>query len=637
MADVETLLAEAIAESIRRAVDGTFEGDVPVERSNRPELGDYASPVAFALARSLRRPPLAIAEALAADLDAHGPPLLASAAATPPAFLNLTLSGAFFADLVAAAHQPEGLLGTVAGPAGKTVIEHTNINPNKAAHVGHFRNACLGDTIARLLARMGHAVEVQNYIDDTGVQVADVVVGLRFLDLPGPEADQPYDRYCSDVYVEVQRRYEADEALLAHRRTVQHAVEAGEGELAAFAHDVATRIARCNLATMERAGVAYDLLTWESDILRLGFWATAFARLRSAGAVRFEEDGPNAGCWVVPFGLGTVETEGGTVTEDKVLVTSAGTATYTAKDIAYQLWKFGLLGRDFGYRPWDPPLQPGGRPLWTTVADAASADAAAPPFAGGARVINVIDDRQSYPQQVVYECLRRLGFPEAAAASRHLAYAVVSLSADAARELGVPVAPGQTSVAMSGRGGIQVYADDLLDRLTRRLEERMADREAARDVAVGAARYYMLKFGNTQPITFDFEEALRTTGETGVYLQYAHVRASGILRRCADAGIAAKPAPPPDDLPRADRDLALALAAHPRALGAAAAELSAQAVAKHAFELATAFSTFYDNTTPIVQEADEALRAWRAGLVAASRHVLADALGILGIPALERI
>jgi arginyl-tRNA synthetase len=252
-------------------------------------------------------------------------------------------------------------------------------------------------------------------------------------------------------------------------------------------------------------------------------------------------------------------------------------------------------------------------------------------------VINVIDDRQSYPQQVVYECLRRLGYGGAAQASRHLAYAVVNLSAAAAAELGVEVEPGQSSVAMSGRGGIQVFADDLLDRLTARLSERMADPSAASDVAVGAARYYMLRFGNTQPITFDFDEALRTTGETGVYLQYAHVRACGILRRVAESGIVAVPSAPPDPLPGPDRDLVLAIAAHPRALATAGEELAPQLVAKHAFDLATAFNAFYDNTPPIVQEADIGLRAWRAGLVAAARLVLADALGVLGIPALERI
>ena len=637
MADVEAQLAAAIAESVRRVVDPAFAGDVPVERSNRPELGDYASPVAFQLARGAGRPPMAIAEAIAGDLAVREPGLVGDCTASAPAFVNVRLSNAFLEALVGAAHRVQGAIADLpAATAGKVVIEHTNINPNKAAHVGHFRNACLGDTIARLLAKRGHAVEVQNYIDDTGVQVADVVAGLRFMPMP-EQSDLAFDRYCSDVYVEVQRRYAADPALLAHRRTVQAAVEEGTGELAAFAHEVASRIARCNLATMARAGIGYDLLTWESDILRLGFWNRAFERLREAGAVRLEVAGPNAGCWVVPFGLGTVDTEGGTVTEDKVLVTSAETVTYTAKDIAYQLWKFGVLGQDFYYRLWDPPVQHDGRPLWTTLSDPEAADPGAPAFAGGERVINVIDDRQSYPQQVVAECLRRLGYDGAADASQHLAYAVVTLSAAAARELGVDVAEGQTSVAMSGRGGIQVYADDLLDRLVLRLVERMRDPDAALAVAVGAARYYMLKFGNTQPITFDFDEALRTTGETGVYLQYAHVRACGILRRMAAEGLDAAPAPPPDDLPRPDRDLVLSLATYPRVLAAAAAELSAQTVAKYAFELATAFSTFYDNTTPILKEPDPALRAWRSGLVTAARLVLADALGVLGIPALERI
>ena len=645
MQPIDQQLAALLRAAIEGLLDAPWDGPVPVEVSNRPDLADYASPVAFMLAGRLKRPPLQVAEALAADLQDSAGDMLASATAAPPAFINLRLSDAFLGELLGEARRGEGRIADApraAEPRAKVVLEHTNINPNKAAHVGHFRNACLGDTVARMLRRVGHPVEVQNYIDDTGVQVADVVVGLRHLDVPEP-GDEPFDRYCSEVYVQVQQAYEADPALLGRRAEVQHAIESGQGEVADFALETAQRIAACNLATMARADIRYDLLTWESDILALGFWQSAMGRLRESGAIRFEEEGPNAGCWVVPFGAGTIETDEGTVTEDKVLVTSRETVTYTAKDIAYQMWKFGLLGRDFGYRAWG--RQHDGSLLWSsTRADSASngasegadgdSSAQPPSFALGGRVINVIDDRQSYPQQVVYDCLRRMGFEREAERSEHLAYAVVSLSVEAARELGVAVEEGARKVAMSGRGGIQIYADQLLDRLAARIADR-AEPETAERVAAAAARYYMLKFGNTQEIVFDFEDALRTTGETGVYLQYALVRAAGIVRKVTD--LAPSESTPAGGIEAHDRALLLRMADYPRVLAAAAEERQPLGLAKYAFELAASFNTFYDNTPPIVAEQDSALRAWRLALVDGFALVLTDVLAVLGIPTIERL
>lgn len=632
--DIEGHLAARVREATGIALGVPFEGDVRIEVSNRPELGDFATSVAFVLSKTARNAPLAIAEAIADALGgaAGDGSAIASATASAPGFVNLRLASAYLADVVAAVHAADGRVAQRPPSGVKVIIEHTNINPNKAAHVGHFRNACLGDTVVRILRRLGHTVEVQNYIDDTGVQVADVVVGLRHLDVP-PQGDQPFDRYCSDVYVLVQQAYAADVTLIARRREVQAAVEDGGGDLAAFVRDVAVRIVTANLETMARAGIGYDVLTWESHILGLGFWRTAFERLRDSGTLRFEAEGPNAGCWVVPFGVGTTELEGKTVTEDKVLVTSQETITYTAKDIAYQLWKFGLLGQDFAYHRWG--TQADGRTLWTSALADSAPDA--PAFAHGDRVINVIDVRQSYPQQVVYECLRRLGYAAQADSSHHLAYGVVNLSAAAARELGVAVDDGQAVVAMSGRGGIQIFADDLLDRLEARLAERTADPAVAAAVASGAARYYMLKFGNTQDIAFDFDDALRTTGESGVYLQYALVRARGILRRLAESGVGSAPAPAPDELADADRGLVLRMLQWPRALDSAAEAVSAQPVAKYAFDLASAFSAFYDNTGPIVQETDGAVQRWRAGLVRAFDALFSDVLDTLGVPQLDRI
>lgn len=630
MKPVDALIADRIREAIRALAPDLASVDVVVTVSARPDLGDYASPVAIPLARALGQAPGEVAHELALRLAKVCDPFLGDVTPTASGYLNVRLSESFFESLLSETYACSGALAdSDLGRGRKIIIEHTNINPNKAAHVGHLRNACLGDTLARILARTGHRVEVQNYIDDTGVQVADVVVGLRFLAPQVPE-NVPFDRFCSELYARVQDAYAENPGLLEQRTLVQQAIESGQGELAEFARDVTRRIAALNLATMHRAGVSYDLLTWESHILTLGFWEHAFRRLRASGVVRYETEGPNAGCWVLPYGSGMVATGEKTVTEDKVLVTSRGIATYTAKDIAYQLWKFGLLGLDFRYEPWG--IQPDGRTLWTTTT--ASGVDNAPSFAHGDVVINVIDASQSYLQQVVYEALRQLGYSEAADRSEHLAYGRVVLSRETAQELGLEVATGTGAVAMSGRSGVQVFADDLLDWLTKRAMEQGADAHTAPAAAVGAARYYMLKYANSQQITFDIDASLRTTGETGVYLQYALVRANGIRRKM---GCAPEPAPAPRPLAELDRNLALRMAAYPAALQTAATTRSVQVLAKYAFDLATAFSAFYDNTPPVVQESDPMVRRWRYGLVGAFALVMADVLRVLGIPAIERL
>ncbi len=629
MIPVERQLAGYLAAAIQAVLGEPWTGEIPVEVSNRPDLGDYASGVAFHLARIAKQSPLAIAEQIASELSDEAGEMPATVTAQAPGFINFRLHDSFLYGVVELAAGEKGRIAdSDAGSGTKVVIEHTNINPNKAAHVGHFRNACLGDSLARAFRRLSYDVEVQNYIDDTGAQVADVVVGLRYLDLPAT-SDTPFDQYLSQVYVEVQRQYDSDPDLKERRTEVQRAIEAGEGELVRYAHDVTSRVAARNLETMARAGVFYDLLTWESDILALGFWGHAFQRLKEAGAIRKEGSGPNAGCWVLPFGGGGDAAE--TASDDKVLVTSRGIATYTAKDIAYQLWKFGLLGLDFRYRRWGE--QGDGSTLWSSTRD--ETDAGAPAFAHADVVVNVIDATQAYPQQVVYESLRRLGYAEAADRSEHLAYERVSLAADAARELGAEVSDDASVVAMTGRGGIQVFADDLLDRLAERVSTRAQSAEASEQIAAGAARYYMLKYSNNQRIAFDFDEALRTTGETGVYLQYAYVRSGGIVRKLA--GSATSSPPPGTGIPDPDRNLVLAMARYPTVLSTAVADRSVQTVAKYAFDLATAFNAFYDNTTPVVREPEPDLKAWRTGMVGAFRLVMGDVLDVLGIAKLEQI
>jgi len=634
MPDVQSALARAVRAALDTMGAGP-EGEAVVEPSGRPEFGDWATPAPLRAARVLRRAPMQIAEELRQLLAATPVDHVREWTASAPGYVNARLDDATWAPAVIAESlaldpaRPVALPGDATPEPGKTLVEHTNINTNKAAHVGHLRNACLGDAVSRILRRTGHRVEVNNYIDDTGVQVADVIVGLRELGMQ-PDAGEPFDQFCSRVYVEVMRRYDSDPSLIEKRRETLRHIEDRDNEVATFAKDLARRIVQAHLDTMRRFDIGYDLLTWESDILELGFWTRAFDMLRASGAIVHVEEGKNAGCWVMPWDASGDDEE---EADAKILVKSDGVATYTAKDIAYQLWKFGLLGLDFHYRRWDPaqPDSPA-----TTTSDAQVADLDGRGYGHATRVVNVIDARQAYPQQVVRQAVHRLGFEEQAAQSVHLAYEVVALSAKAAREMGLEVEEGRTMVALSGRRGIEVRADDLLDQAVQRVRDKAQGDAAARSLAAGAVRYYLQKFGLTQIIAFDFEEALRTTGDTGVYLQYAHARAAGILRK-----VAAEDDPAPvavyGELDPTERALLLRLDAYRSVLAEAAAGLAPPVLCTYAFSLASALSDFYEHTPPIVREQDPATRRFRRTLVAATRATLADALRTLGIAAPDSI
>ncbi|HZB97920.1 MAG TPA: arginine--tRNA ligase [Candidatus Sulfotelmatobacter sp.] len=623
MPDTRSLLVDHLASALRELrVD--LDAEPLMERSGRPEFGDWSTPAPLRLARVLRRPPLAIAEELRELLSSLPLELVEEWTVTPPGYVNARLRDAPWSAAVLDEALTLDRSQPLISPApqrespGRTLIEHTNINTNKAAHIGHLRNACIGDTVARVLRRAGQQVEVNNYIDDTGVQVADVVLGIRELGMQ-PRDDEPFDQFCSRVYVEVSRRHDSEATLIQRRQDILRAIERGDNEIAAYVKDLAIKVVRAHLATMARFDVHYDLLTWESDIIALGFWQHAFELLRQAEAIVYVDSGKNKGCWVLP-----AEDED----ETKVLVKSDGVATYTAKDIAYQLWKFGLLGLDFSYRRWDDsdPRSP-----YTTTAERTSDGVAR--FGRADRVINVIDSRQAYLQGVVKRALAQLGYQRQSDNSIHLAYEVVALSSAAAHALGVE-SQGEGPVALSGRQGIEVRADDLLDLAISRISEKAEDVETAKSVAAGAVRYYLLKFSLNQIIAFDFDDALRTTGDTGVYLQYAYARVAGILRKVPDddGDIA-----PPRKLEPSERELLHTIDGYRHAIASAAEALSPALLSDYAFSLASALSDFYEHTTPIVREMNTELRRFRRRLVGATRATLADALATLGMAAPERI
>jgi arginyl-tRNA synthetase len=652
--DWQSRLSDAVRAAARRA-EGAELPAVSFQYPPRLELGDLALTAPFDLARSLRRNPREVAARLAKELsDAPG---VRRAEVAGGGYVNLFLDRPAFAREL-----HDWLRRPPAAPAGAepAIVEHTSINPNKAAHIGHLRNAVLGDTFVRLLRHRGRNVGVQNYIDDTGVQLADVIVG--FLHVVGMPADQvraldgKFDYYCWDLYARVGEYYAADPANRARQAEVLHAIEAGDGDVARLAAYVAARIVDCHLATMERLGIRYDLLAHESDILRLHFWDRAFALLKQAGAIRLESEGKNRGCWVLAM-EGEAESPEGRRSgdDDKIIVRSNGTVTYTGKDIAYQLWKLGLLELDFHYRR--HRVYPDGHVLWSTTSGAG--EPGAPRFGRARQVYNVIDVGQSYPQRVVRAGVAALGHAAAAEGSHHLDYAKVVLSPATARALGYEVAQGEAAVKVSGRKGLGVKADDLLDALVAKARQEVeardderpaAERElASGQIAVGALRYFLLKFQRNKIITFDMDEALAFTGETGPYIQNGVVRARNIFAKLEAEGHRVA-----DLLARAARlDLTEFLSGEEGdevwsllVLMARSEEIAEQAVrseevavlAKHAFAVAQAFHSYYQKPRySVLYAAGEDLRACRVLVVDAFLRQITLLTGLLGIPVPERM
>ena len=622
---------------------------------NRP-LGDLALTVAFELARTLRKAPKVIAQEIVAALgDIEG---VARSEATPSGYVNLYLDRAGY---VRDALRHESVTHPGAPVPGKTIVEHTAINPNKAAHVGHVRNAALGDTLVRLLRFRGHSVETQNYIDDTGVQVADVVVGFRTLESQSLDEirriaeETRFDYYCWDLYARVTEWYEADPARLEARKRTLRDLEHGNNESAEIARFIADRIVRCHLDTMDRLNVEYDLLSWEGDILRLDFWTTAFEILKRAGAVFLQDDGPQAGCWVMTIDEGQDEQdegESGHEARSKVIVRSDGTVTYVGKDIAYQFWKFGLLGKDFHYRAYG--AQRSGRALWaTTATPPLSPDSSArPEFGHAAAVYNVIDTRQSYLQQLLRQALSAVGHAAEAERSSHFSYEMVALSHSTAQTLGYDTsgAADRPFVEVSGRKGLGVKADDLVDLMTNAASTEVRARNASFDehevgriaamIGVAAVRYFMVKYSRGKVIAFDINEALSFEGESGPYLQYAAVRAGNILQKLQNQdgvdehGIIealSQAAPAALDDPAGTDLWALVLEASrlDEVADQAVRTLELSALAKYAFGLAQAFNAFY-HRYPVIKETDPAARAWRAAAVVYFRRQLICALDLMG-------
>jgi arginyl-tRNA synthetase len=700
-------LADAVRAFLRRAYSLELDSIV-IEQPPKVELGEYALPLAFELAKKLRKPPRKIAEEIVASLGpVEGFDKLEVAGA---GYLNARVDRASMAAALAVGQNPPANI-----PPEKILVEHSSINPNKAAHIGHLRNAILGDTFVRLLRYAGREVDIQNYIDNTGVQVADVVVGFTQLEKKSRAeiealTRQPhFDYYCWDLYARVSRWYgegkEKNKENLQVRAQTLHAIEDATSETAAVAELISTAVLRRHLETMDRLDIEYDFLPRESEILHLHFWDAAFTKLKEAGVLTFETGGKNKGCWIMRRAgttrgaadassarsetdaedLDAVLTNIGTnfgsdgqapdqISEEdqKVIVRSNGTVGYVGKDIAYHMWKFGLLGRDFSYRKFY--RYPNQHECWiSTTPDDAAAEKNHPHFGNVAEIFNVIDARQSEAQSTVIEALRGLGHNEATDHYTHFSYEMVALTPRCAVELGYTLSDEdkeRSYIEVSGRKGFGVKADDLLDQLIASAKKEVDSRHAqlaeperdsiATQIAIGALRYFMLKYTKQSVIAFDFKDALSFEGETGPYAQYAAVRATSIFKKAGidpdrfatHGATGASPVPPAQSAaaPISAADLTQFLTAESPSQSDAnefwalwlAASQTSQVVdkciattepaylAKHVFQLAQLFNAFY-HRHPILSEPDEKRKRFLLATVAVVRRELIAALAIMGI------
>ncbi len=584
---------EAVESTAKRLWPGVGLPKIEVSVPPNSKFGDYSCAIALGIAKELRAKPLEIANQLKDGLGKIG--TVKEVTVTEPGFLNFILD---YQAIIGRLDIDIQDLGNLRAKPKNVVIEHTSVNPNKAAHIGHLRNACLGDSLARMAKKLGHHIEIQNYIDDLGLQVADSVVAFEtFGDAP---EGTPADKWFWKIYADIQKKYEGQPELLKRRVEILKEMEEDKNETA---KEIVKKIVDAHLGTFSRFDIKYDLLVYEHDIVRNHLWEELFGKLKEKDLITRTESGDNAGAWVVEFGKGD--------REDKILVRSNGVPTYTAKDIAYQLWKFGESEMP-GYKR---------------------------KFKHADLVVNIIDERQSYPQAVIKYVLSQLGYQKEATDSFHLAYGVVKLSEKAAKQLG-KAKEDKTSSSMSGREGVGVMVDDLLNIIiAKQVETHKTPPKIAEQIAVGSIRYYMLKTRPQREILFDFDEALRTDGNTGVYLQYAYARASNILKKAARASTSDAPLNAPAELTDQEKQLIKLLSEFGPNLWTAFNNNRQQPdpslLCDYAYGLAVTFAKFYE-TNPVIK-AEAGRKNFRIGLVSSYRSTLGEILKLLGIPRLEKI
>lgn len=584
------------------------------------ENGDLATNLAMILAKDLKKSPMDVAKELVDGLSKSD--FIENVEIKAPGFINFFFRKDFLVgNLGSVLEAGESFGKSDFGKNQKVVLEHTNVNPNKALHIGHLRNACLGSACERILEHLDYNVEAEYYVDDTGVQVAVTYLGIKKLEGATLE-NQKYDHFAQDIYVKTMDLIEKDPEYKTAQEEIISELDKQDGSDVLPAKEFASKVILSNLVTMHNLEIDYDLMVWESDIIKRGFWATAFEILKknNNAFVKLEE-GKNAGCWVIKNVLG----------EDKVIVKSNGVATYTGKDIAYHFWKFNLLGKDFLYKEWHGKLQE--KPLFTTTPDGTETEQ----FGRADIVVNFIDVRQTFPQQAVVESLKALGYKNQAQNLKHVGYGIVFLSPKTAKELGIDTSENKTRYAMSGRKGIGILADDLFDLVSKKIKEQYPESEVSKEVSIAAIKFHMLKYNTLSDIVFDLDQALDFHGNSGPYLQYTFARTQSILRKAKEFGKEINNHTKYENASDEEKELMSTLLSFSSAVNDAGKEFAPQLLCNYLFELSQKFNTYYSKNIIVSTKEANSQDDFRILLTAAIGQVLKNGLYLLGIPALEKM
>lgn len=634
--DLVSETREAISSSIRNL--GYPVQDFEILEPQRTEYGDLTCNVAFQLGKKLKKHPFVIANEIVEKQlkpyldEKNSSSFILYVEAHPGGYINFKANFEKLTTSVFNEVLKNPNYGFYDSGKGKQVlIEHTSVNPNKALHIGHIRNMVIGDVIYRIMKATNHKTLVLNYVDDSGLQVADIVVGFKFAGIPLEPSDNSvkFDRYCGDeVYVKVNEMYGTNPTLEEKRRFVLKEIEEGSTDIARFAAKVTMRVLCDQLKTSWRMKTRYDLLNFESQIIHSGLWIKSFELLKESGISIFEYTGKNSGCWVLKL-------EG---EDEKVIIRTDGTATYIAKDIPYAAWKLGIVEDPFFYykltNQWD------GSSLWATTLESNQDQSIHRKFNSADVALTVIDARQSRLQRIISKVLSQIMKEDRR--YYHVGYEAVTLSSETAKILGFD-AGDKKFMHMSGRKGISINADYFLDLFHAKAYDEAKQRnphlspqslnEIAEEIAVSAIRYNLIKQDLDKIITFDVKESLSLEGDTGPYLQYAYARSRRILEKAGEPISRTK-----YGLLTAEQELDLLkeISKFDFVLEESARMLDPKLLARYAYRLAKVFNLFYEKVS-VLKEKNNELMYSRLTLVKAFCLTLKNVLNTIGITPLDKM
>lgn len=623
-----------------------------VSEPPKTEFGDLTTNIAFLLSKRIHKKPNEIAKELVSNSinfqlkNIGKDSLILNANAHISGHINFNINYAIFNKFLLKLVKQKDLLLPPSGLNKQIVIEHTSVNPNKALHIGHLRNVIIGDSLYRLFKLTNHKTIVLNYIDDSGVQIADLIVAFKFAGFSeNVQANIKFDQYCGEIYVRMNELYKTNLELIEKRKLVIKEIEQGNTELALFTQYIVEKIVKQQLKSCWRIKSRYDLLVIESQILLSKLWEKTFSLLKEKNIIYYSTKGKNMNCWVLRDEHN----------EEKVIIRSDGTATYIAKDISFAVWKLHLVDDPFTYNKfslqWDKSI------LWKTMLKPENIDNSFHQQSDlffmedrPNKVITVIDSRQARLQNIISTVLSDID-PKINNTYIYLGYETVALSPNSVQDIGVELDKiTKKIIHMSGRKGIFINVDTILDKLHQKacyeVRKRNPDfddttiSEIAEGIAVSAIRYNLLRQDIDKMITFDMEEALNLDGDTSLYLQYSFARAMRILEKgngSLEECINEKNANIRCDLLNhtIETDLIKEISKFNIIIEEALNSLNPKVITKYANRISTKFNSFYENVP--VLGAELILKLSRLVLVKVFVNVLANLFKILGIESFSRI